>query len=41
MIRAILNEWIFKKLVRSEESLKRQRKWAQPPSSNRLEMAAS
>ena len=37
------NEWIFKKLVGSEKSLKGQRKWAQsqPPSSNRLKMAAS
>jgi hypothetical protein len=43
IICAILNEWILKKLVRSEKSLKRRRKWAQlhPPSSNRIKMAAS
>jgi hypothetical protein len=43
IICTISNEWTNKKLVRSEKSLTRQRKWAQtqPASSNRFKMAAS
>jgi hypothetical protein len=43
IICTIFDEWILKKLVRSEKNLKRQRKWArpQPPSSNRLKLEAS